>query len=190
MILRKPKPFLGFQKYKFKDPDTNFKFEATTLAKLIQHIEQYRIQNELEPLEFINDVVLHYNCMLPENMGVCSPSGETLKRGVVQYIKGGVSLLKNLLYHKMVSQEEANKRAAICKLCPHNVFPDKGPFVKWADHIAEASTGGRKALDHNSLGNCELCTCPLRAKVWAIEPFGNSVEVDKSLPHFCWQKGK
>ena len=190
MILRKPKPFLGFQKYKFIDPDTKFKFEATSLAKIIQHIESYRDQNELPALEYLSDVVLHYNCMLPENTGVCGPSAEPLKRGVIQYIKGGVSLLKNLVYHKMVSQEEANNRAAICKNCPHNVFPDKGPFIRWSDKIAEAATGGRKALDHDALGNCQLCSCPLRAKVWAVPPFENAKDIDAKLPVFCWQKGK
>jgi hypothetical protein len=190
MILRRPKPFLGFQKYLFVDPDTKFKFQATTLKGICSHIRTYREQNDLEPLEYLEDVVVHYNCMLPTNTGVCEPSAEPLKRNVIQYIKGGVSLLKNLLYHRMVSQEEADKRAAICKNCPHNVFPDRNKFIEWSDSIAEAATGGKKTADHDALGNCNICSCCLKAKVWSPPPFELSKKEDNKLPSFCWQKGK
>ena len=189
-FLKRPKPFLGLQVYAFTDPDTFFKFKAPSLEALCAHIRRYREQNGLPPIEFLEDVVINYCCGLKANLGVCEEYPYPLKRGVFHYIKGGMSLLQNVLYDRMVSQEEADRRAKICTNCPHNVFPDKGAFIKWSDRLAEASTGGKRSAHHNELGNCAVCTCPLRAKVWAVPPFGNSEEENKALPDFCWQKKK
>ena len=70
------------------------------------------------------------------------------------------------MYDSFASQKEADRRAAICAVCPHNVFPDRGNFIRWADHMAVVSVGDRKSKHHDELGNCAVCTCPLRAKVF------------------------
>lgn len=75
-----------------------------------------------------------------------------------------------MFYNSYVQQGEADRRASICIKCPHNVFPDKGPFLKWSDDIAKEAVGDRRSVHHDELGNCEICTCPLRAKVWTGDP--------------------
>lgn len=104
------------------------------------------------------------------------------------YIKGGIALLQNMAYDSIVSDERANKRAEVCIKCPHNVFPDKGSFMHWADKLAEASVGDRKSKYHKELGNCEVCSCNMRAKVF----YGGKIDLPedqvKALPDFCWQK--
>jgi hypothetical protein len=87
----------------------------------------------------------------------------------------------------MVGDEEAQVRAQTCFKCPHNVFPDKGEFLAWSDEIAEAATGGRRVVGQEELGNCEICTCPLRAKVFAKD-LKMKVEEREKLPDWCWQK--
>lgn len=196
-IFLKPKPFLGLKVYRFKDPDTGFKFQAETLAQICKHIREYRRQNTLEPIDFLEDAVMHFSCMLKENLGACERSPDKLKRGVHAFIKGGVSLLKNLLYSSFASQEVADKRSLICKNCVLNVFPDKGPFIAWADSIAVSSTGGKRSMYHDDLGNCSGCSCPLRAKVF----YNGKIELKNSEENLmrlsnlsCWQlpenKGK
>lgn len=178
-------PFHGPLEFKFIDPDTGFQYKAPNRAALINHIMSYRIQNNLPPIDAISTVLDHYLCSLPENLGSCQEYG--MPRGLLMTIKGGISLLKNMLYSSYVSKEEADRRAKVCLGCPHNVFPDKTSFVAWADEVAEASLQGRRSDHHKELGNCEVCTCLLRSKVF----YGGKIDIDPKerlkYPDFCWQ---
>lgn len=159
------------------------------MASLLSHITRYREQNQLEPIEYLEEIVENYLCLLPENIGGCVSAGK-LKRGFFGFVKGGIALFQNVAYTQFVSKEKANARAEICVGCPMNVFPDKGPFVRWSDRLAEASVGTRRVDKHSKLGNCEACGCPLRAKVW----FGGKLELteeqEAKAPDFCWQRDK
>lgn len=151
-------------------------------------IRNYREQNQLPDIPYLETVVENYLCGLPENVGKCDKI--KIKRGILEYIKGGVALLENVFYGEsnMVSEEVANSRAAICIECPYNVFPDKGPFIEWSDKLAEAATHGKRSIHHTKLGNCMACQCPLRAKVW----YGGKIKLTKEERAKmgavgCWQ---
>lgn len=183
------KPFVGPAEYTFKDPDTGYLFKETSRKSLFSRIVAYRAQNNLPPIEELALVVESYLCSLPVHQGLCTPVGP-LKRGLLSYFKGGVALATNLWYNKVVSKEEADRRGAICVKCPLNVFPDKGPFVAWSDSIAEASVGSLRSKYHEELGNCEGCSCPLRAKVF----YGGTIKLTvseattmKNSNPKCWQ---
>lgn len=111
-----------------------------------------------------------------------------MKRGWLATLKGGITLIKKVMKDAYVPAEVAEARSEVCIRCPHNVFPDKGPFVKWADNLAEHATDGRRVSHHDEIGNCDLCTCVLRAKVWFEGPFKIS---EKDRPKYeavnCWQ---
>lgn len=128
----------------------------------------------------------NYWCGLPENAGKCE--AVDLQRGFLAYMQGGVALIKNMVYDRFVHQSVAEKRAGQCELCKYNIFPDKEGFIVWADKIAEASTLGRKTTKDSELGSCEVCSCPLRAKVH----MGGTIPLEKEwLPKMeevrCWQ---
>lgn len=128
----------------------------------------------------------NYWCSLPENAHKCK--SVPLRRGWFQTLKGGIALFENLAYKKMVSPQVAEERAKICIACPHNIFPDKGAFIEWSDKIAEASTGGLTTPLSGELGNCEVCSCPLRAKIF----YGGKITVtaeqrEKMQKVNCWQ---
>lgn len=162
-------------------------FKAPNRQVLFAQIIAYRVQNELPLIDGLNTVIDNYLCQLPENCGSCQPL-EKLPRGFMSYLKGGMALIKNMIYSKYVSQEEADRRAVICISCPKNIFHDMGPFVHWSNEIMVNSVGDRKAKDYEKLGECSCCTCPLRAKVW----YGGEIELkEKELectPDFCWQR--
>lgn len=173
--------------FSFKDPDTGYLYRANSKKELLSLIVSYRHQNELPQIEALAAVTDHYLCSLPEHNGRCEPN-PFVHRGFLQYFKGGVALIQNLLYNKMVTQEKAEERGAVCIECPKNVFPDKKGFVAWSDDIASRSTGGRKSKHHDQLGNCEVCSCPLKAKVFYG---GKLVVTDKEMKEFpepCWIK--
>ena len=189
------KPFHAPHVYTFKDPDTGQVFTADSRSALVQRIVNYRAQNSLPEIERFDAVLENYLCSLPVHRGACRPA-PPLQRGWVQTIKGGIALLKNLYYgdSNMVTQEEADRRSLLCSKCPNNNFPDKGPFIKWSDEIAMHSVGERRSSCHSSLGNCTVCSCPLRAKVWYAGPFSVSPEERSkmltALPPSegrCWQ---
>lgn len=187
MLLRF-KPFTTAHHWSFKDPDTKYHYKANNKEELIKAIRGYRQQNELEPLEELDAIVEDYLCKKPENMGQCING--RLKRGFMTYVKGGMRLVKNVVYPSTVTPEEANRRADICAKCPHNVFPDKDMFVKWSDDIWSAAVGSRskRVTKHDELGNCAICTCPLRAKVW----FNGDIELSQAQIQEmkkvqCWQ---
>lgn len=184
------KPFEASSVWQFPDPDTNRMHTAATRAELIANIVNYRIQNRLEPIVRLDLVLNNYLCTLPINAGKCKQ--EPLKRGFMQYIKGGLALIEQLYYgdKNIVKQEEADRRAEICKNCSCNLFPDRDMFIQWSDDLALHSIGDRKSKWHSDLGNCSACSCPLRCKVWYRGPFILSVEeVDKmkTCNPLCWQ---
>lgn len=179
-------PFASPRSFVFKDPDTGFKFAARDKAGLIKHIVSYRVQNDLEPIEALESVLENYWCGLPENIGSCKQV--KLKRGFLQYIKGGISLVSNLMFESFVPQKVADARSEICAGCKFNVFPDKGPFIAWSDEIAVHSIGEKKSARHKDLGNCDVCSCPMKAKVWHPGPFKLSEEEKEKMKSVnCWQ---
>jgi len=184
------KPFEGSAEFTFIDPDTNYHYSADSFTSLVSFIVNYRAQNRLKPIVGLGQVINNYLCGLPCNSGKCRQA--KLKRGFYQYVKGGIALLENLYFGEehMVPQEEADRRALICLECKFNVIVDKGPFIRWSDDLALACVGNRKSTYHDALGNCEGCSCCLRAKVFFKGPFKLSkkeVSEMRAANGKCWQ---
>lgn len=174
--------------WEFRDPNTSYLYKETTKEKLIAHIIAYRQQNQLPNIDYLPAVVENYVCRLPSNRHLCS--AKPFKRGVMQYLEGGIQLVKQLFIGKFVTPEEADRRSNICTSCKLNVFPDKSTFIAWSDAIAEKTIGKLKAVNYDKLGNCEGCTCVLRAKVWFEPPFTlekqQATQMRTTTPN-CWQ---
>lgn len=181
------KQFEGPYRWVFKDPDTDYEYRADSKRDLVRLIVSYRAQNGLDEIEFLGDVIDNYLCGIPENKGKCIPVHK-LKRGLMQTLRGGVALLETWLYDKTTTQEVADARADVCVKCPHNTFPEVGAFNHWANQVAEACVGDKRSFHNDQLGVCDICTCPLRAKVF----YGGEIELSKEelaqMPGFCWQK--
>jgi len=188
-VMRKLKPFMAARAIKFKDPDTGHHYYAKTRGELVQKIVNYRAQNELDPIESLDIVLEDYLCSLPENKHLCA--SHVLERGFMGYVKGGVNLLMNMLFKNYVSQEEANRRAEICKSCEENVSPEPeklSSFRRWTDDIAYNSVGERSTPYDADLYTCNVCTCVLRTKVWNAEIVKESKETNDRFPNHCWAK--
>jgi hypothetical protein len=186
MIL-KFKPFQGPIQYNFVDPDTGYQYVEQSKKDLISRITNYRSQNKLEPIEFIDEVLENYWCQQPENVGRCVE--RKMKLGILPMIRGGVAVLKNFMYSSFVSQEEAEKRAAQCAGCKYNVIPENAGVKRWLDMIALNSVGERKTSQYSKLGTCNVCSCPLNMKVFyagTLEP--TKEEIEKYEEVGCWQK--
>jgi hypothetical protein len=190
LLFKKFKVLYNPQTVKFPDPDTGRVFTGKTIGDVASQIKGYREQNDLDELEYLPQVIENYLCYLPEYRGQCEPL-KNPKRSVMQYVHGGIALLKNIAYRDFESQEVADQRSEICAACPHNEFPDRTHFPKWADEIANLSVGDRKSKRHADLGVCGICSCPLRPKVFfkgklKLDP--KQLEQMKALTNpRCWQ---
>ena len=59
------------------------------------------------------------------------------------------------------------------------------------DEIAKATVGDRTTPYDEDLGNCEVCSCTNRAKVWYGGKFKPSdKEIEKFKEVNCWQLGQ
>lgn len=187
--MREFRAFEGPAEWVLPDPDATHRVhKGATLEELVKNIVRYRSQNGLPPIENLDMVISTYLCGLPENGGKCDEI--ILKRGFLQYLKGGIALVRNIMFKEFVSKEVADARAAICKDCPCNVFPDKDMFVRWSDDIASASVGDKKSEHFELLGNCSACSCLMKAKVWYSGPLElSNAEKDKMgrCNNKCWQ---
>jgi hypothetical protein len=182
-------PGIASKEFSFKDPDTKKAFQGTSISDLASKVRFYRAQNELPDLPYLETVIETYLCKLPANLGGCEPLPK-LKRGLIATIRGGIAIIQTLAFQKFAPQEEADKRSEICKDCPLNTFPDKGPFVAYCDDIAEQVVGSRRSKHHNDLGVCSGCSCGLRFKVFYAEPIKlnkkQRAKMEEANPR-CWQ---
>lgn len=99
-----------------------------------------------------------------------------------------------------VDQEEADRRARICKDCPFNLPP--GRTEKVADAIILARTGNRRTFHDPELLNCDACSCPIRLAVHLNEDVlkqtknpaklrsrikSRQIATGNYIPKDCWQ---
>lgn len=182
------KPGAQSLEWQFKIPENDFLIRANSRPDLIKAIVTYRVNNQLDPIEHLELVVDEYLCRLPCNSGNCKPD-LPLKRGLAAYWKGGIMIFKSLRYMVFAPPAVAEMRATQCKDCPFNVFAeDKQRFIKWSDAMATATVGNRTVNCQKELGNCSICSCPLKAKVHWGGKVSLSEEEKKDMETVnCWQ---
>lgn len=186
-VFLKFKPLETTADFDFIDPDTGFQYREESRAALISRINAYRAQNDLPELDALPAVLENYWCSKPNNKGRCEPNNK-LHRSLWTTIRGGISLLVNLWYEKTATQEVAESRAKQCRSCPNNEFPDKNAFVAWSDAVAVASVGDKKTSYHAELGNCKVCSCVLKAKVFYDGSASFTAEENLEFRKVnCWQ---
>lgn len=91
----------------------------------------------------------------------------------------------------LVSQEEAERRAAICAVCPHNggsalnLCGSGCHTAKFVREAAEALSTKHTSLD-DKLFTCQLCECSLRLKCHVQKEA--MVEKEIEWPPHCWMR--
>jgi hypothetical protein len=70
--------------------------------------------------------------------------------------------------NKLVSHEEANRRAKICSTCPNNITPALpcGGVCGELANVINAIVGGNGTPFDPKLNSCAICCCYLSASVW------------------------
>ena len=89
---------------------------------------------------------------------------------------------------KLESQDEAERRAAICAKCPRNV-PIRGCMgcSGLIPKLLKVTKGASTSLDQELKG-CSVCGCQLKAKVHLPTAVSTGDEDRHDFPDWCWIK--
>lgn len=176
---------------------TGMTIKAKSWNELLRRIRNYRVANGI-PLgpnfeeQIGEDVCRQQGWGSPICENQEPPTVEKRQLGtmdVVNFLK----VLKHWLFHKpeLVDPAEADRRAAICAVCPYNVeatgcFGCTNIAGMMFDVIKERSTP-----HDGQLKNCQVCGCVNRAQVWVPKETldqGVSPEMREEFPEHCWKK--
>lgn len=167
------------QKHGYDFEQNGIWFSDVTLEKLIAQVESYRAGNGL-PIDDAAREVANFNTAKTQKV-ISSKARETLRAKVIKWLE-----TKLRLKPKYVTTEEANRRAAICAHCPHNIIHWKkgencGQCLDNINRAAAIILMGKP--QHNTLGACEKLAQYNKVGVWLDDP-----KSTQDLPDFCWRK--
>lgn len=180
--------------YAFKDEqDPANEFTDPDLQMLIMRIIQFRHENNLPDIPYIQNVVLHYTMMsnpdyLP-HIEWYTPNHEVTV-SVKQYALSALAYVKAATHspdNVLVDAEEAERRAAICVNCPRNIPKINGrtkhdpSFAQ--SRFAQLAQGRTTSLD-GMLNLCGVCTCMLTAKIHFTQEFIEDATQQELLRQF------
>lgn len=111
-----------------------------------------------------------------------------------ELMNGTAALVSHLLGgRRNVSQEEADRRAAICAPCPRNSSYSKpcGGNCPELEEVVKGIVGGGKTDLDDRLEACSVCGCVNRAQIWVpIEHLAHGTDADfiEKAPETCWKR--
>lgn len=173
--------------------------EGTTFDMLVARVSKYRKVNGI-PIglgfesELESVVCDKYPVECRETDQTIPPAPRTISyRELLTGTMVMVSMLK--AGRPLVSQEEANRRAGICRKCIQQVEFTKpcGGLCPELKRIVTTIVGVQKIAEYGDLKSCNICGCYLTAAIWIpleiqIQPLPDHVKMQfEKIPH-CWKK--
>jgi len=187
-------------KFRYFVPETKVWFrDVTIFSVLVDKVRAHYKANGLTAPPDLQEKMEDFICEeIPD--GYCTEGGHpvvTLGTGkqtlsLPQMVSGTLTLARWLVSGRQkVSEDQANKRAAICVGCRWNqpamgcTSCNRGQI----DRAVESVVGGSRTMYHDQLNACTVCGCGLRAKVWLpIESLKETFFGPKigQFPEWCW----
>jgi GH24 family phage-related lysozyme (muramidase) len=167
---------------------------ADTYKELIEAVVKFRADNMI-PIGNVREEVNEYICSSYPHMCHGVPGAEvtiTVTQGTVQSLTDEMiqwldRQVENHSPETLELAEEAQRRAAICKMCPYNIQWNSG-CGSCSDAVNRLSTilrVGKTLSNASQLRACQILKHENRAAVWLrLDKIGNSPE----LPGECWAK--
>lgn len=182
-----------------KDRLTGIEFRGTTFEMVFNRVVASRKANGLPMgLDFATEVE---GWLCEDHPSECDERNPAIPRkprelGMADVLNGTKVMLAHFLGgSKVVSPEEAERRADICAGCRYNV-PFRTPCGGICTEllaIVERVIKGRGTSKDASLQSCFICGCVLRAAVWTEIPIQckgvdeNMKKQFASVPN-CWKQ--
>lgn len=90
--------------------------------------------------------------------------------------------------YEVVSEEESERRAAICAACPQNIKVEGCTSCFRLLQKIKSVIGERTTSKDDELNQCGVCACDLQTKIHLPKHVGQVDKYDDSLPSHCWLK--
>lgn len=183
--------------YRYQQPETGFKIHTRSWSQMLRQVRSHRLGNEGTDLSEGWEARMEHDYCEQNNLGgtqwcedgkYYAPDKNRplhwsdIQRflfSMIQWIAGG---------RKLVEQDEAERRAAICVECKdYNVdlHVSCPSCVKLDALIAEVKGGRSTSLD-DKLKNCSVCRCHNQTSVWM--PNESISTKGLEFPPWCWKK--
>lgn len=156
--------------YFWRDPITGVEVSGTTGDMLYNNAVAQRNANSVPMgLEFWDSVMSDVCKDFPDECSNVDPN-KPRRRGfsMGDIVRGSLAMINNVMSGgELVSQDEANRRAAICSTCPHATYFSK-PCTGLCRELANllGTTGDRKTPYDHDLRACGVCGCWTRISIW------------------------
>ena len=169
-----------------RDPITQKEYEGGTFENLFNRVCAGRAANGIPMgLDFEDEVESWVCANQPSECSQALPGQFKLKSsiGLWDVVRGTASLLNHKAQGSpLVSQDEANRRAAICSKCPANVqmtLPCHRCMSSLENVAHYVSNAGSTPYD-DQMRSCGICGCWTKTAVW-VELGVQCVAVTQSM---------
>jgi len=177
----------------YRVPETKVYFRSkSSLGDVENLVRRNYKDNKLEPPDDLRQKIVEFIC---RNVaaGFCdgvSGSDRLTFFQVLRFTELAFKRLRNADASFLVTQEEAERRADICRECPENLLGICSS-CNGLKQLASRLIARRKTrLDHY-LGVCKICGCVLDAKIHVrAEHLNEKDRTDPKLPEGCWARKK
>lgn len=178
--------------WRFTQKESGLTISSVTFFDLVRKVAQHRYNNNYPTIgniaeEIENDICQH---MVPEDQANYCEIGVRSQKSihwseVQRFLTDLVGWIK--VGFKPVEQEEAERRAAICKTCPMNIgMHGCGTCRQTLDGIRETVMKLSTSKDAD-LRACGVCGCELKTAVFVPIAVLNKGQKDLVFPKWCWQ---
>ena len=154
-----------------KDPLTGYPLEGTMFNMLFDRAVAYRRANSIPiGLDFEEQIEAQVCEKYPDE---CEINRRALgipgvQPGLYDVARASAIMIKHKVSEELVPQEEANRRAAICAVCPlraQMTLPCSRCFSA-LENVVGWIVGGRGTPHDEKLAACGICKCYISASVW------------------------
>lgn len=139
-------------------PETNFPFFADSLEQLVDKEKKHLIANKYPVPENLAEIIENRIChMMPE--GICI-STDAEKNVIGRSRLPVVDIMNTTLRfsntQRVVSQQEAERRASICSSCPHNAISKICSTCRGINSQLRSMMNGRSTPYDHKLHICDI----------------------------------
>ena len=183
--------------WRYRVPETGFLVKGGSFNQLNIFTRNHYIANSKPVPDNLNELLIDFMCKNGAECEFDDVPVNSIRRGksleISDVIRFTGSLLHMYATGGKVDQAEADRRAAICVGCPHNV-PTSGCLgcnSGSLKRIVQTLSQHGQTVHDSNLQSCEFCGCLTRSLVWfpieTLSKFTNAQE-NNALPQHCWKK--
>lgn len=187
--------------WRYTVPETGETIEAlgfqTLKSKVAAHMEANDIELPYPFLEWFEDAICRQQ---PALARLCGPVVDTPPQDGGRLTREAISRFLRTIAKwwtqgkfRLVSQEQAEARAAVCAACPMNQDVSFGCFsCKALLALVGQVIGTRKTAVDKSLNWCSACGCRISLKCWVPKRVLDAAEAGNSTTYHpsCWRNSE